>query len=59
MSHTTGVETIRAEGFSYSLLGASSFLPVVVNGKGASCVGGDLVLLLQLTGLWFLVQCRS
>lgn len=51
MSHTTGVETVRAEGFSYSVFGAISFLPVVVNGKGASCVGGDLVLLLQLTGL--------
>lgn len=36
MSHTAGVETLRAEEFSYSLFGVISSLPIVVNGKGAA-----------------------
>lgn len=51
MSHPAGVETLKAEEFSYSLFDAISSLPVIVNGERAASVRGDLTLLLQLTDL--------
>lgn len=51
MSHPAGVETLKAEEFSRSIFGAISSSLVIVNGKRAASVRGDLTLLLQLTGL--------
>lgn len=51
MGHTAGVEALRAEEFSYSLFGGISFLPTVVNGKGAASVIRNQMLPLQLKGL--------